>query len=103
LLAEVPKLLEKRFISAEAGDYLLRYARNELALPCRPAFYRFLDHRWNRASHPTPQLAVTYDEEAPLRGVTVSIRDVEGHATDPSLAIEDGVDTSEVRLNTTLS
>lgn len=105
LLSQVPALLEQRFISPEAGEYLVRYANRKLVLPRRPVRYPCLDHRWNRSHglHNTINTpVVSYDEERNMRGVTVSLRDVNG-CVNPVLAIEDGIDGTEVEVHTALS
>lgn len=74
----VPSLSQQGFVSPDAADYLLKYARGAVEHERRPEGYRFLCHRWRRlpvADQPPP---VLYDGEEPMRGVKVVRLAVQG-------------------------
>jgi hypothetical protein len=100
--AEVPKLLDRRFIPADAGAYLLDYGHGRLVLPARPSEYKFLRCQWARNTvFSSSSLARRYDGEEQMRGVVV--RQVNGARAPAQPEDEADGDASIVPLNIALS
>jgi hypothetical protein len=99
LQREVPKLLEQKFITPRAAEYLLSYAQSGLVQERRPRSYAFLNHRWghDRSDAGKPRIAYEGDAPALLHRVRiVNLRQTPGNqGPDPEAAGDDSGDDAD--------